>query len=77
MACNDYCDLEMGLNTSNPLSTTRLLARRHATYSRYHMRQSNDQISNWTTLVKGQPYYIYGKHFEYHGSDNFAVGVEI
>jgi len=36
-----------------------------------------DHVSEWVNLTKGEKYYMYAKHFETSGGDNFAVGVEI
>jgi hypothetical protein len=77
VVCDDYCDLHVGLNTSDPLNTTKVIEKRSSTYHRYFMRQSNDYITEWLNFTKGEKYYMYGKHYERWGNDNFVVGVEI
>jgi len=77
MACNEDCEFHMGLNTSDPLNTTKIMSRWHASGRRAHMKLMGDTVSDWIPMVKGEKYYMYGKHFETHGSDHFVVGVEI
>lgn len=67
----------MGLNTSDPLNATVLISRWHGSGRRGHMTLISDTVSDWIPLVKDQKYYMYGKHWEHHGSDHFAIGVEI
>lgn len=78
IACDDLCNVYMGLNTSDPLNVTLLTARNSWTYRRYHMRLlGGDAISDWVNLTKDEKYYIEGSHFEGGGGDNYVVGVEI
>lgn len=37
----------------------------------------HDHVTEWVNLTKGEKYYMYAKHFEHYGWDNFAIGVEI
>lgn len=67
----------MGTNTSDPLNTTLLMSRIHSSGRRAHMKMIGDTVSDWIPMVKGEKYYMYGKHWEHHGSDHFVVGVEI
>jgi hypothetical protein len=75
--CDDYCDVWMGLNTSDPLNTTKIIERRWISSHRTHWNLISDHKSEWVNLTKGEKYYMYGKHWEHHGSDHFVVGVEI
>ena len=78
MACDDYCTMDMGLNTSNPLETTRVLSRFGWTTRRYTMRLlGSDTTSAWLSLNKGEKYYFKSMHYEGGGGDNYVVGVEI
>lgn len=77
MTCDDNCEFYMGLNTSDPLTTTHLMTRNGWTSRRYFFNQLDDKTSIWLNLTKGQQYYIYGRMFENYGGDHFAVGVEI
>lgn len=77
MACNLYCDLKIGLNASDPLNTTLMASRRHASGRRAHMRLIGDTVTDWINFTKGEKYYMYAKHWDNHGSDYMTVGVEI
>jgi len=78
MACDDYCTMDMGLNTSNPLETTQIMSRFGWTHRRYTMRLlGSDTTSAWLNLTKGEKYYFKSKHYEGGGGDNYVVGVEI
>jgi hypothetical protein len=77
MNCDDYCDLDMGLNVSDPLNTTKLIERRWVADHRSHWNLINDHKSEWLNLTAGEKYYMYSKHYESHGNDHFVVGVEI
>lgn len=77
VACDDRCEFNMGLNTSDPLNTTTLVSSKTWKPTRSYYTQQNDAVSDWVDLVKDQEYYILGRHYEASGGDNFAVGVEI
>lgn len=78
MACDDYCTLDMGLNTSDPLNTTQVMSRYGWTSRRYTMRLLGaDTTSDWLNLTAGEKYYIKSKHYEGGGGDNYVIGVEI
>lgn len=77
MACDDICDLYIGTNTSDPLNTTLAASIRHRKSRRHHMRLIGDTVTEWFNFTKGEKYYMYAKHMEYHGSDHMVVGVEI
>lgn len=77
LSCDDICDLNMGLNESDPLNTTLIVSRRSASSHRKHFSLINDAVSGWVNLTKGEAYYMYAKHEERWGNDHFAVGVEI
>lgn len=77
LACDDYCYIAMGLNTSDPLSTTTLVETFSWKPSRDFYTMKNDVISDWVNLTKGEAYFITGRHLEGGGGDNYAVGVEI
>jgi hypothetical protein len=76
MTCDDYCEFHMGLNASDPLDTTMLVSRYGWTSHRYHFVEGA-KVSDWVNLTKGEEYYIYGRHLDGGGGDNYAVGVEI
>jgi len=76
MACDDYCEFRMGLNTSQPFETTQIMIRYGWSYSRGTFREGAT-VSDWHNLTGGQHYYMYARHLEGTGGDNFLVGVEI
>lgn len=67
----------MGLNTSNPLATTKLKRSHWSDVREINRIAGESKHSDWVNLTKGQKYYIYGRQFDYGGSDHFQVGVEI
>lgn len=77
MTCDDRCRFDMGLNTSDPLNTTRVLERTWNTDRRRFFRQYYDAKSDWINLTAGEKYYVQGTHKESWGSDHMSVGVEI
>lgn len=77
MACDNYCDFKIGLNTSDPLNTTMAATTRSNKGHRHHMRLTGDVVTDWFNFTKGEKYYMYAKHWEHHGSDHMVVGVEI
>lgn len=77
MACNDICDLHMGLDPADPLNTTHIVSRRSSTNHRRNFNLINDAVSEWVNLTKGEKYYMQSKHEERWHTDNFVVGVEI
>lgn len=74
--CDDQCEFYMGLNTSDPLTTTRIVYR-HSNIGRRLYFKTSSTKSDWYNLTKGEKYYIYARHREWTGSDNFGVGLEI
>ena len=76
MTCDDNCKVEMGLNTSDSLVTTKIMERTYNSGKRLHFRPGAT-VSQWYNFTKGEKYYIYGKHYEHNGADSFQVGVEI
>jgi hypothetical protein len=66
----------MGLNTSDPLTTTQIVYRGSWTSRRNYFRQGAS-YSEWYNLTKDEKYYIYSRYREGTGGDNFGVGVEI
>lgn len=75
--CDHYCRFDMGLNTSDPLTLTRMATRTWATTRRQYFRQWYDAKSDWVNLTAGEKYYVQGSHVERWGSDHMSVGVEI
>jgi hypothetical protein len=76
MNCDDMCEFRMGLNTSDPLTTTQIVYRGGYSNRRSHFREGAS-YSEWYNLTKGEQYYIYSRQREGWGGDNFGVGVEI
>lgn len=58
MSCDDICDLNMGLNTSDPLNTTLIVSRRSYSAHRQNFKLLNDAVSQWVNLTKGEKYYM-------------------
>lgn len=77
MTCDDQCTFDMGLNSSDPLTKTRMNYRSWNTVRRQFFRQYYDSKSAWVNLTAGQKYYIEGAHREGTGTDHFSVAVEI
>lgn len=69
----------MGLNTSDPKNLTTIVQQSSDNWkpSRKYFTLKTDKVSGWYDLVKGEKYYVHGKHYEQGGGDNMAVGVEI
>ena len=77
MACDDYCDLRIGLDTSDPLNTTLVASRRSGQGRRHTMRLIGDTVTDWFSFTKGEKYYMFAKHLENWHGDHMTVGVEI
>lgn len=72
----------MGLDTSNPLSKTKLTYKNSWGVERLFFRNRASRSeqtarSNWVNLTEGEKYYIEASHLEGTGGDHMAVGVEI
>jgi hypothetical protein len=76
MHCDDQCEFNMGLNTSDPLTTTQIVYRGSWISRRTYFKTSSS-VSEWYNLTQGEKYYIYARHREWTGGDSFGVGVEI
>jgi hypothetical protein len=69
----------MGLDTSNPLSKTRMTIVHGNTPRRVFFKNYNDAAasSDWVNLTEGEKYYVEASHLEGSGGDHMSVGVEI
>lgn len=60
----------MGLNTSTPFETTQIMIRYGWSYRRGTFREGAT-VSDWYNLTGGEQYYMYARHKEGNGGDNF------
>lgn len=81
MSCDDYCQLDLALNSGEVSDVTRMATSWGAIDHRaYFSRIDKDRPeleSEWVHLEEGLPYYIEGRHYEGWGGDHFSVAVEI
>lgn len=66
----------MGLDLGDPLNTTLIAESWGLSGVRWHFRE-NATVSDWFNLSQGKEYYLWARHREGSGTDNFQVGVEI
>jgi hypothetical protein len=79
MACDDYCQLNMALNSADPTNMTNVIANGGWTEHRDYIRNRTGKtlVSDWISLTQGQSYAVEAKHIEGWGSDYMTVSVEL
>jgi len=82
IACDDYCNIELGDTPNQVENTTEINHNFIATDFRDWWESSNrhlgySRISEWIELEEGEPYYIEGKQLQGSGGDHFSTAVEI
>lgn len=78
MACDTKCRLNFGETAKDSSSATKLLdVTQYTSYRDYWVEDGITRVSKWLNLVKGEKYYIEGRHSEGTHTDHMVVGVEI